>query len=144
MHILHSYCIIDLLHSYCIIDCYFIFLFVVTIHIIMCILPNVHAAYLLMNSIVIPEILCNQVREVITSLNNFSSDHDKLPPYVAKTCMEGLIQPITYLVNESLKSGIFPSELKLARVVLIFKSGDPSLLTNYRPIYVLSFFSKTF
>ena len=95
-----------------------------------------------MNSIVTPEILCNQVREVINSLNNSSSGHDELPPYVAKTCMEGLIQPITYLVNESLKSRIFPSELKLARVVPIFKSGDPDLLTNYRPISVLSFSQK--
>ena len=58
--------------------------------------------------------------------------------------MEGFIEPITYLINESLTSGVFPSELKLARVVPIFKSGDPSLLTNYRPISVLSFFSKIF
>ena len=74
-----------------------------------------------MNSIVTPEISCNQVREVINSLNNSSSCHDELPPYVAKTCMEGLIQPITYLVNESLKSGTYPSELKFARVVPIFR-----------------------
>ena len=97
-----------------------------------------------MNSIVTPEISCNQVREVINLLNNSSPGHDELPPHVAKSCIEGLIQPITYLVNESLKSGIFPSEVKLARVVPIFKSGDPSLLTNYRPISVLSFFSKIF
>ena len=32
--------------------------------------------------------------------------------------------------------------MKLARVVPIFKSGDPSLITNYRPISV--FFSKVF
>ena len=95
-----------------------------------------------MNSIVTPEISCNQLREVINSLNNSSPGYDEPSPYVAKTCMEGLIQPVTYLVNESLKSGIFPSELKLARVVPIFKSGDLSLLTNYRPISVLSFFSK--
>ena len=81
---------------------------------------------------------------MINSLNNSSPGHDELPPYVAKSCIEGLIQPITYLANESLQSGIFPSELKLARVVPIFKSGDPSLLTNYRPISVLSFFSKIF
>ena len=59
-----------------------------------------------MNSIVTPEISCNQVREVINSLNNSSPGHDELPPHVAKSCIEGLIQPITYLVNESLKSGI--------------------------------------
>ena len=94
------------------------------------------------NSIVTTDISCNQIREVINSLNKSSPGHDELPPFVAKTCMEGYIEPITHLVNESLKSGIFPSELKLARVVPIFKSGDPSLLTNYRPISVLSFFSK--
>ena len=29
-------------------------------------------------------------------------------------------------------------------MVPIFKSGDPSLLTNYRPISILSFFSRVF
>ena len=59
--------------------------------------------------------------------------------------LEGLIQPITDLVNESLKSGIIPSELKLARMVPIFKSGDPSLLANYRPIlYFEKIFEKIF
>ena len=48
------------------------------------------------------------------------------------------------MINESLKSGVFPSELKRAKVVPIFKSDDSSLLTNYRPISVLSFFSKIF
>ena len=86
----------------------------------------------------------NQVREVINSLNNSSPGHDELPPFVAKACMDEFIKPITHMINESLKSGVFPSELKLARVVPIFKSGDPSLLTNYRPISVLSFFSKIF
>ena len=48
------------------------------------------------------------------------------------------------MVNESLRSGICPSELKIAKVVPVFKSGDPSLLTNYRPISVLPFLSKVF
>ena len=68
----------------------------------------------------------------------------ELPPFMAKACMDEFLEPITYMINESLKSGVFPSELKLARVVPIFKSGDPSLLTNYRPISVLSLFSKYF
>ena len=75
-------------------------------------------------------------------MNNSSPGHDELPPFVTKACMDEFIEPITHMVNESLKSGVFPSELKLARVVPIFKSGDPSLLTNYRPISVLSFKKK--
>ena len=39
---------------------------------------------------------------------------------------------------------MFPSELKLARVVPIFKAGDSSALTNYIPISVLPFFAKVF
>ena len=33
-------------------------------------------------------------------------------------------------------------ELKLAKVVPIFKSGDSSKITNYRPISVYHFFQK--
>ena len=51
---------------------------------------------------------------------------------------------LSICVNSSLKSGVFPSELKLARVVPIFKDGDSSDLTNYRLISVLTFFAKVF
>ena len=96
------------------------------------------------NSIATFEVTSNRVRNVISSLNNSSAGHDELPPFVAKSCIEEFIEPLTYMINESLRTGICPSELKIARVVPIFKSGDPSLLTNYRPISVLSFFSKVF
>ena len=43
-----------------------------------------------------------------------------------------------------MQEGVFSSDLKLAKVVPIFKSGDSSKITNYRPISVLSFFSKVF
>ena len=81
------------------------------------------------NSIVIQEVSFIQVREVINSLNNSSLGHDELPPYVAKACMDEFIEPITHMVK-----------LKLARVVPIYKSGDLSFLTKYRPISVLSLF----
>ena len=40
--------------------------------------------------------------------------------------------------------GIFPTELKLARVVPIYKSGDSAILSNYRPISILTFFAKIY
>ena len=52
--------------------------------------------------------------------------------------------PLTYVINMSLMEGIFPSELKLAKVVRIFKSGESDKVPNYRPISVLSFFTKIF
>ena len=44
----------------------------------------------------------------------------------------------------SFAQGIFPDELKLARVVPIYKSGDKKEVSNYRPISVFSFYSKIF
>ena len=71
--------------------------------------------------------------------------YDEFPTFVAKLCVDrSFIQPLTFPINSSLKSGVFPSELKLARVLPIFKAGDSSDLINYRPISVLTFFAKVF
>ncbi|XP_065663015.1 putative histone-lysine N-methyltransferase 1 [Hydra vulgaris] len=44
----------------------------------------------------------------------------------------------------SIKQGIFPDQLKIAKVTPIFKGGELSNITNYRPISVLSDFSKIY
>ena len=46
------------------------------------------------------------------------------------------------LINETLKSKIFPDVLKIAKVIPIFKKGDKSNLNNYRPISLLPVLSK--
>ena len=61
---------------------------------------------------------------------------------MAKQCVNNFIEPLTYLINTYLSSGIFPIDLRIAKVVPIFKSGDTSSFSNYRPISILSFFSK--
>ena len=45
-------------------------------------------------------------------------------------------------MNVSLSSGMFPEELKVARVIPLFKSSDAMLFCNYRPVSVLPHFSK--
>ena len=51
---------------------------------------------------------------------------------------------ITLIINQSLKSGIFPNKLKIAKVTPIYKEGDKKIITNYRPISVLPVVSKVF
>ena len=96
------------------------------------------------DSIAVFDVSCVEVANVIHSLKNSSAGHDEFPTFVGKQCVDGFIEQLTFLVNFSLQSGVFPSELKLARVVPIFKAGDSSALTNYRPISVLTFFAKVF
>lgn len=51
---------------------------------------------------------------------------------------------VAEIINSSLVSGVFPSRLKTAKVVPIHKDGSKLEIENYRPISLLSAFSKIF
>ena len=64
--------------------------------------------------------------------------------HLMKSSIAYIADPISKIVNSSLQTGIFPDLLKIAKVCPIFKDGESSLFTNYRPISVLPSFSKNF
>jgi len=59
-----------------------------------------------------------------------------------KDCTEHILEPLHHIVNKSLLSSTVPTKWKQARIVPIFKSGDPNKTENYRPISVLPILSK--
>ena len=59
-----------------------------------------------------------------------------------KDSIDKIIFPITGIINLSITSGIVPNQLKIARVIPLFKSGEQDIFTNYRPVSVLPAFSK--
>jgi retron-type reverse transcriptase len=67
---------------------------------------------------------------------------DELPISIFKNHGQLLSKPLQYLFNLSLKQGIVPTSLKIAKVIPIFKKGDRSLMSNYRPISLLNTISK--
>jgi Notch-like protein len=52
--------------------------------------------------------------------------------------------PLNYICNKSIKSGTFPTCLKYSIVKPLFKKGDKENMANYRPISLLTSFSKVF
>ena len=82
--------------------------------------------------------------EIIKSLKNSSAGYDNIPASIAKQYIQHYIKPLTYLINSSFECGIFSNELKLAKVIPIFKNGDKKDISSYRLISILSFFSKIF
>eukprot|EP00117_Sycon_ciliatum_P033361 scpid20631/ scgid25685/ Probable RNA-directed DNA polymerase from transposon X-element; Reverse transcriptase len=68
---------------------------------------------------------------------------DGIPGLLIKYCADILLaSSLTTLFNASLSSGEVPQQFKLAHVVPLHKSGDPSVPKNFRPVSLLPILSK--
>ena len=81
---------------------------------------------------------------LINSLNNSSPGYDGIPLTLVKRTMHLYLKTFTLIINQAFYDGVFPRELKIAKVIPIYKSGSTMELNNYRPISVLNIFSKVF
>ena len=59
---------------------------------------------------------------------------------IIKNMLKDLTVSLKHIFSLSLSKGIFADELKIAKVTPIFKTGERSSLSNYRPISVLPCF----
>ena len=85
----------------------------------------------------------DEFEEAFKSLKrNKAPVYDGLEINIITSVYELIKKPLLKVFNESRYLGIFPENMKIAKVTPIFKSGKKELLTNYRPICILSFFSK--
>ena len=67
-----------------------------------------------------------------------------LPVSTLKYANEILSDVLSNIFNKSIQLGTFPSKLKMAKVIPIFKPGDETEPNNYRPISLLSCFNIIF
>lgn len=87
----------------------------------------------------------NEIVEIINKIKNkYCSGDDGIPVNIMKYCADEIKGVISHIVNNSLKFGIFPKNLKLALIKPIYKKGDDTCFESYRPISILSSFSKIF
>lgn len=67
---------------------------------------------------------------------------DGVPCDLLKEFANELADPLCAIFNRSIQQGQFPTVFKSARICPVHKSGPKTDVTNYRPIAVLSCFSK--
>ena len=58
---------------------------------------------------------------------------DNIPKGIIKLSIDIIVEPLTEIINVSLVSGCFPDTLKIAKVLPIFKTGDPEKLKIIGP-----------
>ena len=74
--------------------------------------------------------------------DNRSTGNDDVSNHLLKYIIHEIIVPLEHIFNLSLVQGVVPDLMKIAKVVPIFKKGDPLYACNYRPISLLSSISK--
>ncbi|KAK3530027.1 hypothetical protein QTP86_009918 [Hemibagrus guttatus] len=85
-----------------------------------------------------------EVLQITRSCNPTTCPLDPIPSAMLQTISPDLLPFITTVINGSLTSGHVPTAFKKARVIPILKKPalDPSDISNYRPVSLLSFLSK--
>ena len=71
-----------------------------------------------------------------------SCGHDNISSNVLKIIAMEVSPCLTLIINQVLSTGQFPKNLKTAKVIPIHKTGEKSLMKNYRPISILPVVSK--
>ena len=76
--------------------------------------------------------------------NKSSSGVDSIGNSVVKVTSDETNPYLTQLINLSFDHGVFPKLLARAKVFPLQKDGDKTEVNNYRPISILSIWSKVF
>ena len=85
----------------------------------------------------------NEIKNIIKSLKpKNSSGYDGISTKLLRISSPFITSPLTHVCNKSIFSGTFPDCLKYAVVKPLFMKGVKPNLLNYRPISILSSFSK--
>ena len=90
-------------------------------------------------------VILQEIFDIILAFNARKTlGPNSIPIFILKISNNFFSDVLTDIVNLSFKAGIFPDLCKLSKIIPIFKKDDPMLCVNYRPISLLSIFSKIF
>ena len=81
---------------------------------------------------------------MISNLKITKEDKNSVPIRLVIANKEILSHIICRMLNVSMANGFFPKSLKIAKIIPIFKKGEKSDPSNYRPISILPYLSKIF
>ncbi|KAK3525830.1 hypothetical protein QTP70_010668 [Hemibagrus guttatus] len=106
--------------------------------------PTSHSQHSATPSLTQLSTVAEEVLQITRSCNPTTCPLDPIPSAMLQTISPDLLPFITTVINGSLTSGHVPTAFKKARVIPILKKPalDPSDISNYRPVSLLSFISK--
>lgn len=85
------------------------------------------------------------VVKIINSLNDTNATgYDEITTKIIKLSSKYIVTPLSYIINLSFETGTFPTRLKQSIVKPLYKKGNHTDMSNYRPITLVPILSKIF
>jgi hypothetical protein len=97
------------------------------------------------NSFFLTPVSITEVENIIKSMSSSQAqDINYISSETIKKFGTELAPILTFFINKAFENGVFPDELKIGKVIPLFKTGDKKDPNNYRPIVILPILSKVF
>lgn len=95
------------------------------------------------HSIFIPPVIPQDIIRIIKSLKDKKSfGYDGVSTKAIKYVDSYIAAPLAHIINACISAGKFPEQLKIVKVKPLYKKNARDEITNYRPISLISIFSK--
>ena len=95
-------------------------------------------------TIFLEPVTCDEISTIVSNLENNATGFDEISAVYLKMSLSSIASPLVYICNMSLSEGVFPTQLKMANVVPLYKCVDPMMFNHYRPVSLLCTLSKVF
>ena len=94
-------------------------------------------------SLILKPITQLEVEDIVRKLlNKMSYGHDRISNILLKHLVTSIYFPLCLIFNQSIVEGKFPSEMKHAEVIPLYKGKEFEKVVNYRPVSLLITISK--
>ena len=96
------------------------------------------------DTIYLMEVEPGEVFKIINSFKNKSTRDTKISALKIANTSYSFTSTLAMVINKSFREGVFPEQMKLAKVIPLHKGGTKTDIGNYRPISLLDTFSKIY
>ena len=95
-------------------------------------------------SFVLEDVVGTEVQRIIANFKNKATQDIRMSSLKIANKCQSFYETLAKVINQSFKEGVFPSQLKIAKVIPIHKNGSKVEASNYRPISLLASISKIY
>ena len=107
-------------------------------------MPMSYLGDALQETIFLEPVTCEEINSIVSNLKNNATGSDDISAVYLKMSLPSIANPLVYICNMSISEGVFPTQLKMANVVPLYKCDDPMMFNHYRPVSLLCTLSKVF